>query len=104
MTIYSRGRAFEYRVRDFLKRNGWFVIRSAGSKTPVDLAAFKSNRTVFLQCKASKTPTLAKKERKALIMLKRTLRIEVGIAYRGPGNAIAFRSIDSLRPLLGDLP
>lgn len=40
VTNYERGRAFEYRVRDKLYEMGaTIVIRSAGSKTKVDLIA-----------------------------------------------------------------
>ena len=55
---YAQGRAFEYRVRDDLIRNGCgFVIRSAGSKGCVDLCGFgyrggpQSGRLFFVQCK-----------------------------------------------------
>lgn len=39
MTQYDRGRALEYRVRDLLVQAGFLVVRSAGSKSPVDLLA-----------------------------------------------------------------
>lgn len=40
-TNYSRGRAFEYAVRDYLYEQGAVqVIRAAGSHTKVDLTAF----------------------------------------------------------------
>jgi Holliday junction resolvase len=48
---YSLGRAFEYRVRDSLKARGYFVLRSAGSKSVVDLVALHSGRTLLVQCK-----------------------------------------------------
>lgn len=51
MTRYSSGREFEWKVRDDLAGNGYDVIRSAGSKTKVDLAAFKPGQAVFVQCK-----------------------------------------------------
>lgn len=39
-TNYERGRAFEYRVRDALNLRGAVaVVRSAGSKTKIDLVA-----------------------------------------------------------------
>ena len=39
-TNYERGRAFEYRVRDALTEKGAVaVVRSAGSKTKIDLVA-----------------------------------------------------------------
>ena len=50
---YQRGTALENRVRKRLEEAGYFVIRSAGSKTPVDLCAIKHGQVVFVQCKRS---------------------------------------------------
>ena len=44
MTNYARGRAFEYRVRNELRRKGYVVIRSASSKGAADLVAIRSVR------------------------------------------------------------
>lgn len=49
--MYAKGRRFEYRVRDLLEESGYYVIRSAGSKGIVDLAAFKITVVLFIQCK-----------------------------------------------------
>lgn len=38
-TPYQVGRRFEYQTRDLLRAKGFYVIRSAGSKTKVDLIA-----------------------------------------------------------------
>lgn len=51
MTNYNAGRRFEYRVRDHLTAEGYDVIRSAGSKTKVDLVAFKPGQVLLVQCK-----------------------------------------------------
>ena len=51
MTHYDAGRRFEYRVRDHLIAEGYDVIRSAGSKTKVDLVAFKPGQVLLVQCK-----------------------------------------------------
>lgn len=51
-TAARRGRAFEWRVRAVLEQAGWRVIRSAGSRTPVDLVAWApTGRCWFVQCK-----------------------------------------------------
>jgi Holliday junction resolvase len=50
-TNYERGRTFEYRVRDDLKASGYEVFRSAGSRSPVDLAALVKGHTLLVQCK-----------------------------------------------------
>lgn len=60
MTRYEQGRALEHRVRNLLVDLGFFVVRSAGSKTPVDLVAlpiagkapeWALNRPVLAQAK-----------------------------------------------------
>jgi Holliday junction resolvase len=51
MSHYRAGRDFEHIVRNALIEDGYDVIRSAGSKTKVDLAAFKPGQALFVQCK-----------------------------------------------------
>lgn len=51
MTRYEAGRRFEWRVRDELTDDGYAVIRSAGSKTKVDLVAIKPGQWLLVQCK-----------------------------------------------------
>lgn len=51
MSKYSDGYRFECRVRDALREDGYEVIRSAGSKTKVDLIALKTGEILFVQCK-----------------------------------------------------
>ena len=48
---YARGTAFERKVREALREDGYEVMRSAGSKTKIDLVAMKTGQLVFLQCK-----------------------------------------------------
>lgn len=48
---YSDGRRFEYKVRDALREDGYEVLRSAGSKTKIDLVAIKRGQQIFVQCK-----------------------------------------------------
>ncbi|MFC8797333.1 hypothetical protein ACFT2C_06345 [Promicromonospora sp. NPDC057138] len=51
MTRYDAGRRFEWRVRDELVDDGYAVIRSAGSKTKVDLVAIEPGQWLLVQCK-----------------------------------------------------
>lgn len=53
---YISGRNFEYRVKKYLEKEGWFVVRTAGSHSPVDLVAF-SLAPLFIQCKNYDYPT-----------------------------------------------
>ncbi|QIK82424.1 restriction endonuclease [Sanguibacter sp. HDW7] len=48
---YRAGADFEREVRAHLIRHGYEVIRSAGSKTKVDLLAFKTGQVLVIQCK-----------------------------------------------------
>lgn len=52
-TMYRLGRGFEYRIRDWLKSKGYFVLRSPQSKSPVDLIAIRTGVVLFIQCKRS---------------------------------------------------
>lgn len=51
MTNYRRGADHERRAKSKLEAAGFFVVRSAGSHSPVDLVAFKEHtRPLFIQC------------------------------------------------------
>lgn len=43
MSNYRKGRAFEYEIAAILEREGYEVMRSAGSHGPFDLVAVKRN-------------------------------------------------------------
>jgi hypothetical protein len=52
VTHYRGGADFEREVRAALVADGYqLVVRSAGSKTKVDLVAFKFDQVLFVQCK-----------------------------------------------------
>lgn len=69
---YKNGRAFEYRVKHYLEEQGYWVIRSAGSKGEADLIAFKFGETLFIQVKGNDTP-LSPGEWNGLVSLTRRL-------------------------------
>lgn len=50
---YRRGADFERALKKYLESKGMFVVRSAGSKGPVDLVAFDGHDRYFIQCKLS---------------------------------------------------
>lgn len=52
---YRAGADFEREVRAHLVSNGYDVLRSAGSKTKVDLLAFKPGQVLVIQCKRNGT-------------------------------------------------
>lgn len=51
MAQYHRGRAFEHAVRRALVDDGYDIVRSAGSKTKIDLVGFKTGQVLLVQCK-----------------------------------------------------
>jgi len=64
---YERGRAFEYRVKRKLEREGFFVVRSAGSHFP-DLLAVKGGVPYAVECKRdARRVTRAELERLAAL-------------------------------------
>ena len=60
MSNYRKGRDAEYAARHVLQDRGFFVVRSAGSKTPFDLIAWNSEDLIFLQIKRTTIPPNAR--------------------------------------------
>lgn len=62
---YIKGRAFEYRRRDYWTSQGYVVIRSAGSKSLFDLVAIPltsaDHPIALIQCKMVNTPADAER-------------------------------------------
>lgn len=80
-TMYQRGRAFEYRVRDIFMKDGYFVLRSPRSKGPVDLVAMKKGEILLVQCKLGQN-YLSKKERRVLVELANSLGAKPLLVHR----------------------
>lgn len=51
MSNYRNGSAMERRTKANLERDGYFVIKSAGSKGAADLVAIKAGEILLVQCK-----------------------------------------------------
>ena len=51
MTAYERGRRFEYRTKHDLDERGYYTVRAAGSHSKIDIAAFKGEVCLMIQCK-----------------------------------------------------
>jgi Holliday junction resolvase len=93
-TRYEIGRAFEYRVKRFLVERGYFVVRSAGSRTPVDLVAFDQSGVLLVQCT---TNELCKDEGDRAALLAITVNphaIPVMVWKRGIGGPLVFERLD----------
>ncbi len=65
--LYKKGRQFEYYVMDKKRKQGFFCMRSAGSKGFADVIAIKKGRIEFIQIKMG--TSMQKKEREGLIEL-----------------------------------
>ena len=62
---YVRGRKAEWKSRDLLVKQGYTVVRAAGSKGAYDLVAWNTAETVLVQVKCDRWPT--KPEVEALV-------------------------------------
>lgn len=83
---YNAGREFEYRTRDHLTSEGYWVMRAAGSKTKADLIAIKPGQVLFVQCKRDgKLPPAERIEVRRLASLL-------------PGIAVPILAYQKLRP------
>lgn len=81
---YIRGRHFEYRVRDFLRKRGYLVLRQARSSFP-DLYAIKLNKDSrhdirLVECRVD--GYLSPSEREELRGLARRIRATPMVAAR----------------------
>jgi Holliday junction resolvase len=85
VTQYRTGRDFEHSVRQDLVSNGYEVIRSAGSKTKVDLFAWKTGESLFIQCK--RDGKISPIERTELIRLSVMVGAVPVLAYKTIGRA-----------------
>lgn len=94
------GRAFEWKVRDFLIASGYWVIRAAGSKGAVDLVALrcktpspgmwtKARMPLFVQAKAHRFG-LPEKEWNALVELARACGAVPILAERPERGVVRF--------------
>jgi Holliday junction resolvase len=54
---YQSGRVREYQIRDYLAKNGYTVIRSAGSHSEIDLIAINRTKIILIQSKKGVTMT-----------------------------------------------
>jgi hypothetical protein len=75
VTNYTVGRRLEYRARDELIAQGYTVVRSAGSKGPIDLVAIGRN-VRLIQVKA-RSPRRSDRLKLAAVPTPRGVRREI---------------------------
>lgn len=85
---YKRGAALEYRMKDKLEKDGWFVVRAAGSHGVADLVAIKfasfAHHILLVSCKLSEYAPPG--EIAALQQKAQELQAVPMITTRGKGN------------------
>lgn len=100
MSQYRGGADLERAAKKALEDNGYYVIRSAGSKGAVDLAALKIGETLLVQCKTDGYVTPA--DRVRLRNLASSLRVTCLVArWHKEGRAartVAFAELTSMGP------
>lgn len=53
---YTRGAAYERKVKETLESHGWYAVRAAGSHGLTDVVAFDGyGQSYFIQCKTGKS-------------------------------------------------
>ena len=86
MSAYRSGYRLECRVRQLLREKGYLVVRSAGSKGPVDLLAAKQGEILAIQVK--RTGRLTRSEKEALLHAARQFRAKPVLAHPGRGGLV----------------
>jgi len=77
---FARGRRFEYRTRDYLRKLGWFVIRQPRSSFP-DLVALRDGSILLVECKVN--GHVPSTERRHIVRLaRRQVRGKAILAFR----------------------
>ena len=93
---YESGRRFEYRVKEYLEKKGYYVMRSAGSKSPFDLIAIQIkgicsiNSTLLIQCKHGAKISKQERDKIALLGSRFVNGIETILAWSKPHGKIEF--------------
>jgi Holliday junction resolvase len=94
-SLYRRGRALEYRVRDDLRDHyRYFVLRSPASRSPIDLCAIRFGEVLFIQCK--RAGALPVKEWNALLEMARSCGAHalLAVPHDSGRGLIFFRLLD----------
>lgn len=81
MTRYAKGRRAEWKTRDLLARQGYTVVRAAGSKGAFDLIAWSRTLALLVQVKAGRPPGPAERARILAVPVPGNFR-RVGCVWR----------------------
>jgi hypothetical protein len=98
MTNYTAGRRLEWAARNDLKKQGYLVIRSAGSKTPIDLVALNDREVIVIQVKKSADDVNAAIASLAALALPADVRREVWCRESGGWRIVPVGSMSAEMP------
>jgi hypothetical protein len=56
---YSKGKRTGLKTIEYLKRQGYTSIRSAGSRSPFDIIAFNNSETLLIQVRSNRFPKVS---------------------------------------------
>jgi hypothetical protein len=101
MTNYAAGRRLEWAARNDLRKQGYTVIRSAGSKTPIDLIALNDREMIVIQVKKDAGDVAAAVASLAALALPAQVRREVWERERGGWRIVPVGSVPADLP---DIP
>ena len=105
---YVIGRRFEYRVQNYFRKYGYYVIRSYASKGLVDLVCIppktfagscgisKQKKTVGVQCKKTKDGNgyVSREEMKSLIENENKWEMTILVAWSDKKRRLMFRTVN----------
>ena len=97
MNTAVNGRRFEHTVRHALEHDGYVCIRSAASKGPADLIAFKKGQTLLVSCK-NHPGVLPPHERAALLHVAGLIDGVALHAYKPSRGRLAYRELTGQGP------
>ncbi len=89
-TNKARGTAFERKVADDLKSDGYLVIRAAGSHGAADLVAVKPGEVLFVQVKLGGAGQCSPAEWNEFFRLATSVRALPILAYRPGRQGVAY--------------
>jgi Holliday junction resolvase len=96
---YGHGASFEYRVRNYYKKLGYFVLRSPHSSGFADLVAIRQGEVLLIQCKMA--GKLRRREKEGLFRLARSIGAKpLMVAKERPSNALIIKEVKEPRPSL----
>lgn len=95
---YNDGTRFELRVLYKLRKRTHLSVRSAGSRTPIDIISYRRGSVWWVVCK--RNGYIPPKERAELEKLRSAIplhpewgRVQIKLAYLGKGRRIRFKDI-----------